>query len=171
MTPAALVVDASVVVENLLGRRLGRAPRGTRGNRGGRKWVDSRRKEADKGRTSSRGQRVIRVGSLIVALWAIVAAPALCTAGVLAHECACAEGALCDHETDCEEDPCSPQALRRDDLRDESLAHAVVATSASCPALPAILQPCDAAPRVRTSRPHRTPSPGVPHASDLPLLI
>ncbi|MEZ4647182.1 MAG: hypothetical protein R3E97_00105 [Candidatus Eisenbacteria bacterium] len=49
----------------------------------------------------------------ILAIWAIVASPGLCVAGVLEHLCAgCPETVACDHEDDCAVDPCVDSAVR-----------------------------------------------------------
>jgi hypothetical protein len=50
---------------------------------------------------------VFRLGILLIACWALLGVPTLCSAGVLLHECECAEGAQCGHETDCSSDPCA----------------------------------------------------------------
>lgn len=49
----------------------------------------------------------------ILTIWAIVASPGLCVAGVLEHLCAgCPETASCEHEDDCAVDPCVDSAVR-----------------------------------------------------------
>jgi len=50
--------------------------------------------------------------SLAIA-WAVLLAPALCAGGVLMHECStCGPAETCQHETGCDEDPCSPVLTR-----------------------------------------------------------
>ena len=114
---------------------------------------------------------MIRPAVLAVALWAIVAAPALCAAGVLAHMCECEESAVCDHESGCETDPCSDLVV----LRDGSQDGLQEADGSSAPAqlpVPARLEPHSPASRTaHSTSPGFPPAPGVPHASDLPLLI
>jgi len=107
-----------------------------------------------------------RWGFFFVALWALVAAPALCAAGVLAHQCRCADG-VCDHETGCEEDPCSEQVFRRSSSDASSEDPGAVPAPAAV--LPGLERPA-ASPHVPPPAPHRALRPGAPHASDLPLL-
>jgi hypothetical protein len=45
--------------------------------------------------------------AILLSIWALVALPALCTGGFVAHACDCASEALCEHEVGCEDDPCS----------------------------------------------------------------
>ncbi len=49
---------------------------------------------------------------LVAALWALVVAPALCTGGVLHHECDCGTAIGCEHEDDCANDPCATATVR-----------------------------------------------------------
>jgi hypothetical protein len=42
----------------------------------------------------------------------LLAAPALCLAGVVAHSCPDCSALSCGHEGDCAEDPCSETAVR-----------------------------------------------------------
>ncbi|MCH7789758.1 MAG: hypothetical protein IH940_09995 [Acidobacteria bacterium] len=53
-----------------------------------------------------------RCQSLLVALWAVIAAPALCLGGVLLHECECGSAQTCAHEGDCASDPCGALTVR-----------------------------------------------------------
>jgi hypothetical protein len=114
------------------------------------------------------GATVFRPALLIVGLWAIMAAPALCAAGVLAHECPCEDSAVCDHESECDADPCSDQILRRDLSSDELFDSAGLGTWARSPA---IIRPLEAPRRAAPPRPGPTPPPGVRHASDRPRRI
>jgi hypothetical protein len=56
--------------------------------------------------------------AVFVVAWALVAVPALCVAGILAHGCACEDEVACAHETDCEVDPCSELVARTDESVD-----------------------------------------------------
>lgn len=114
---------------------------------------------------------MIRSAWLIVALWAIITAPVLCTAGVLAHECQCSDGEVCEHEADCEVDPCSEQILRRDGPQDGSAGDSDYDALVQVPTFATIVARSDSFDRARSGPPDPTPPLGVPHASDLPLLI
>jgi len=50
---------------------------------------------------------------LFVALWALLALPALCTAGVIGHSCDCDHSTECAHEAECPSDPCSQLKVGR----------------------------------------------------------
>ena len=112
---------------------------------------------------------LIRFAMLVTALWAIVAAPALCAAGVLEHECRCDDGVACDHESDCDVDPCTELILRRDLAGDGPLTSAPSLAAAEFPpVIREIAAPvCTGGPR---SRLRTAPAGGVPHPSDHPLL-
>jgi hypothetical protein len=112
-----------------------------------------------------------RPALVILALWASVAAPVLCTAGVLAHECECASGVVCEHETDCERDPCSEQLYRKDGSSGASVDGAAHDAPAACPVSAGIVARSAAAGPAIPSRPDLAPPPDVRHESDLPLLI
>ena len=56
-----------------------------------------------------------RILLLLVAVWAVIGAPALCSVGAVAHACACEEEPACDHECDCDADPCSELVFRKDE--------------------------------------------------------
>ena len=53
--------------------------------------------------------------STVIALWAFVAMPALCTVGVVEHACSCCPDSHVGHESQCESDPCSQLVVREDD--------------------------------------------------------
>lgn len=114
-----------------------------------------------------KGPIVPRAGLLIIAVWAVVAAPALCVAGVLAHECRCEDEIACDHESACESDPCGELLVRRD----ASFEHSILAELASALPVTHLERPSN---RGGLPRAHGHPCPlppvGVRHASDLPLL-
>ncbi len=67
----------------------------------------------------------------LVVLWALVAVPPLCMAGVLTHACDCAEESCCPpgcasndeagcrHEGGCLDDPCTMRAIRTERHGDE----------------------------------------------------
>lgn len=50
----------------------------------------------------------------LVAVWALLVMPALCTAGFIEHPCDCGNTTGCTHEADCGGDPCSIVTLRHD---------------------------------------------------------
>jgi hypothetical protein len=43
---------------------------------------------------------------LIVAVWTLLAIPALCLGGILTHTCLCDADVTCGHEDSCASDPC-----------------------------------------------------------------
>lgn len=102
--------------------------------------------------------------------------PALCTGGWLLHPCDCGTGASCEHEIDCEDDPCETGVLRT-----ESAVSQVEATMAQQPvANPAadLVDEALRAARGPITSPHPAPATaawrndGRPYPpSDLPLLI
>ncbi|GJM44122.1 MAG: hypothetical protein DHS20C21_09640 [Gemmatimonadota bacterium] len=104
---------------------------------------------------------------LMVALWAVTIAPVLCTTGVLAHECACEDERVCDHEADCEVDPCDELVFRRGDADPDMNPHLEPASATLAPLWEAAAR---AVLPMAPFSPDRPPSSGVPHASDLPLL-
>jgi hypothetical protein len=107
-----------------------------------------------------------RAGILIVLGWAVIAAPLLCVAGVLQHDCPCAEESSCEHELDCGSDPCSEMVLRRDD---SGACLGAVPLAAFLSALPDWAGPARATtPPVQTGIPRSLVGP---HSSDRPLLI
>ena len=108
-----------------------------------------------------------RIVMIIIAVWVLLAAPVLCMSGVLVHACAC--GTVCEHESDCDVDPCNIFTVRasRSDaeevqihLAETALVDLVVMTDFHSP------EP-DQAP-VETS-PLGVPNLGQP-SSGLPLL-
>lgn len=111
-----------------------------------------------------------RIVLLIVALWAVALAPALCTAGVLAHECRCVEDAPCDHETDCEVDPCADQILRKDGGQGEVAAAAGTSLPAVAPDAAGLVPRRDHRAEFAAPAPDPVPPIGAAHATDLPLL-
>ena len=52
--------------------------------------------------------------ALFFGLWTLIAAPTLCTAGVLEHPCDCGKQEDCSHESECGQDPCSSIVATRD---------------------------------------------------------
>jgi hypothetical protein len=114
-----------------------------------------------------REQFVFRWTLLLIAIWSVIAAPALCVAGVLAHECHCEDEIACDHESACESDPCSEMLLRRDssagDVLITAFADALPVTRLEWPENPSLPPSAPAASLA-------IPLVGVRHASDLPLL-
>lgn len=52
--------------------------------------------------------------ALTFGLWTLIAAPTLCTAGVLEHPCDCGKQEDCSHESECGQDPCASIVAPRD---------------------------------------------------------
>ena len=52
---------------------------------------------------------MLRIFSILIAVWTLLAAPSLCQAGVLLHDC---YGSTCGHEATCDSDPCSETVIR-----------------------------------------------------------
>jgi len=52
---------------------------------------------------------MIRIASIVIAVWTLLAAPSLCQTGVLLHDC---HGSTCGHEATCDADPCSETAIK-----------------------------------------------------------
>ncbi len=52
------------------------------------------------------------VTPLMVASWAVLAAPTFCLGGALVHPCAPHEADRCEHEASCFDDPCVPLLVR-----------------------------------------------------------
>jgi len=103
---------------------------------------------------------------LFVALWAVLLAPTLCTAGVLVHACECEDEAVCDHESDCDTDPCPELMLRRDDTHEELFVDSSFGLLSQEHVLPALPLSID----LEFAAMARHVPLGRPHASDLPLL-
>lgn len=65
--------------------------------------------------------------ALFFGLWTLIAAPTLCTAGVLEHPCECGKQEDCSHESECGQDPCSSIVATRDGSTPE--AYGITASS------------------------------------------
>jgi hypothetical protein len=80
----------------------------------------------------------VHAAKLFVLLWALLAMPALCTAGLLSHQCDCGNATGCTHESDCGSDPCRIVALRHDDgsAKGTDLVPALVSLVLLTPASP-----------------------------------
>ncbi len=117
-----------------------------------------------------RGQgAVMRQIAVLIVAWTLTGVPALCLAGVLAHECACGEEEAqvgCAHEFSCESDPCSEFVMRQDESGWDLLDGAPLAAPSIRVSDPASAVACDCPqpypPRQRHGRPYPP--------SDLPLL-
>ncbi|MBZ0270048.1 hypothetical protein K8I85_18000 [bacterium] len=109
---------------------------------------------------------MIRLALVLTALWAVTFAPALCATGVLAHECPCADERACEHESDCDTDPCSDLLLRRDEARHDVDPSPDALTDAWLP--PAFDMPVTPVP---SSGPPPLPAPPrLRPAAEFPLL-
>ena len=51
-----------------------------------------------------------RIVMILISVWVLLGAPVLCVSGVLVHACAC--GTVCEHESDCDVDPCNVFTVR-----------------------------------------------------------
>lgn len=107
---------------------------------------------------------------MLVGIWAVMATPALCTSGVLAHPCERDEGALCDHESGCSSDPCTERVYRRDGA-DHELTPPLDWPAVASFAVPRSFLGVLRSPVVRLAATPPPGSPGFLHASDRPLLI
>ncbi len=104
--------------------------------------------------------------AMFAALWTLILAPALCTAGVLAHLCPCEDEVACEHESECGADPCSELAMRQPD---GSMDADLVVSHAAVPAAFVLFVPPPPAPPC--GPPHR-PRAAPPYPpGDLPLRI
>lgn len=59
--------------------------------------------------------------ALFFGLWTLIAAPTLCTAGVLEHPCDCGKQEDCSHESECGQDPCASIVATRDGSTPEAV--------------------------------------------------
>lgn len=112
-----------------------------------------------------------RIVMLLVTAWSVLAVPALCTAGVIAHLCERDEGTFCEHESGCETDPCSERVYRRDGAVPDPVVPAGFETPAWSPVSPDPLLFFLGAHRLRHAPSGPARPPCVRHPSDLPLLI
>jgi hypothetical protein len=109
---------------------------------------------------------MVRGATILIATWALMVMPALCTAGVILHACDCGTESDCDHEAGCSSDPCENITVRNS--RPAPIATPVPTSFSAClPAdLPALVQ------ALRTDAPNPLPRQNLPYPpSDLPLLI
>ncbi len=105
--------------------------------------------------------------AIFAALWTLILAPALCTAGVLAHLCPCEDEVACEHESECGADPCGELAVRQPD---GDLHADLVTAQASLPAAHGWLEPSP--PQTAGTPPWSAPRAALPYPpGDLPLRI
>jgi hypothetical protein len=107
--------------------------------------------------------RRIHAAALSIAMWTFVAMPALCVAGAVEHACNCGLDSHCEHESQCESDPCSQVVVRKDDAPSPAThpapAYFVVLPADVEAATPsAVVNPC--APRC-SDQPSRRTFPAV----------
>ena len=57
--------------------------------------------------------------AVLVALWALVMLPTLCTADIMGHPCDCGMSAECKHEPGCSTDPCNRLTASREQRSDD----------------------------------------------------
>jgi len=103
------------------------------------------------------------------ALWAFLLVPSACLLGILAHPCPCDSEAACEHEWECEADPCNT-----DIDRIPGLCHRTFLMGASAPASPILAGTIDPAPPPRLAAEIAGLQPAIPRlpvpAASLPLL-
>ena len=101
--------------------------------------------------------------------WSLIAMPALCVGGVVAHPCDCATPGGCIHEGDCDNDPCSVSAARVEKQTNDLGAPGAIASAGL--ACPTVGRDELAQPSLRDV--FRPPSgSNLPYReSDIPLLI
>jgi len=110
-----------------------------------------------------------RITAVFLAVWALVAVPCLCAAGLIGHDCDCADSAGCHHEADCSNDPCPTVTASRG--QEELDGPVLLAVVQSCPAA-ANAVACSPAPLFPLDSPGRFCPINLPYAlSDIPLLI
>lgn len=51
---------------------------------------------------------------IVILAWTLLLLPALCTGGWLLHPCDCGSTIGCEHEADCDSDPCQIEMARAD---------------------------------------------------------
>lgn len=70
-----------------------------------------------------------RIILILTVAWTLLLLPALCTAGWLLHPCDCGSAIGCEHETDCDSDPCEIRLVRSDAWSQNHLDGAVAAST------------------------------------------
>ncbi len=55
---------------------------------------------------------------ILTLAWALLLLPVLCAGGLLVHPCDCGTTIGCEHETDCDSDPCEIELARTDSSTD-----------------------------------------------------
>lgn len=133
--------------------------------------------------------RILRQNvAVIVASWALLALPLICTGGYLTHACecvveteadcctdacGCGEGAdeSCNHETECGQDPCGADVITRHDdastAMSQALAQSVVLVATVQAETLGLSPDATVSPPRRHAAGKQLPFP----ESDLPLLI
>lgn len=111
---------------------------------------------------------MIRTFFVILTLWALLASPGLCLAGLIEHICADApeDEVACGHEEACSEDPCLDALVRPENERGSG--NATMAAARQSTSIRIDLVSNDATLISIVPLPHGRPLPL--HESDLPLL-
>ena len=108
--------------------------------------------------------------TLLVVLWAVIAAPTLCLSGMLVHECECGSAQACAHEGDCASDPCGELTVRTHRSTVVGSDEATMATHvASAPSDSLVTDPLASLTVLPAPRPSAATLPFPP--SDRPLRI
>ncbi|MFQ5412716.1 MAG: hypothetical protein ACE5EC_10480 [Phycisphaerae bacterium] len=111
-----------------------------------------------------------RIGTILIAVWALLLMPALCTAGVLLHACECGAETGCSHETDCSDDPCG--TLVTSGRTQRMLVEFMPATLPSPVCCASSDDPDHASDQFRMEERQPLPCPHLPFPmSDIPLLV
>jgi len=108
----------------------------------------------------------MRLAILVITVWTMLAAPALCMEGVVTHSCVCDSVQECSHEADCSYDPCNEVVLRSNSGPESDSASVIAVFEVSTQPAQFI---CSLVPS-QAARPDAAPNLNV-HPSDLPLLI
>ncbi|NNE09475.1 MAG: hypothetical protein HKN20_13020 [Gemmatimonadetes bacterium] len=111
---------------------------------------------------------MLRTFLAILTLWALLASPGVCLAGLTEHVCtdAPADEVSCGHEEACAEDPCVDSPIRADNERNK-VVKALAAPLEQSNAFE--VSPWESA-SLDTSLPHEHRRSLPVHESDLPLL-
>lgn len=111
---------------------------------------------------------MVRGATVLTAVWALLALPALCVGGVIVHPCDCAATSGCGHEAACWTDPCNTITVRTEQQGDIGMPAPGAASVPVCWTVD--LQVFAEAFRVDASE--SPPCENLPYPrSDIPLLI
>ena len=109
-----------------------------------------------------------RSATSVAVFWALLAVPALCLGGYVAHACVCGTTAECGRENACTDDPCGV-LIARENPQDRDIDIAVAAPAAESD-LSVVVPDCFAAQGRRWISPLPLRANLPYHGSDTPLL-